>query len=302
MLRILIFASALEWAAFAQQGTAPDQATTLRLDVNLIQAHVTVLDSSSHPVTGLDKDAFRLFVDDVQQPISVFRTDDAPITAGILVDNSASMYSKGPEVLAAALAFARASNPQDQMFVVHFSDQVRLGLPADREFTGSVTELEAALARFLPAGTTSLYDAVARAFSQLRLGALPNRVLLIISDGGDNSSQMSLAGLLKLAQTCGCLIYSIGIYDDTDHDRNPGVLNQLAEITGGSAFFPSALKDVTSTCVSIARQIRRQYTLGFEGQEDGQYHRIKVVARDPKLGQLEVRTRAGYVAPKSSAK
>jgi Ca-activated chloride channel homolog len=301
MLKILIVAcTLLEWTAFGQGTTPPDQSDTIRLDVNLIQMHATVLDSSGHAITGLEKSAFQLFVDDVQQPISVFQNYDSPVTAGIVVDNSASMYSKGPEVLAAALSFARASNPYDQMFVVHFSDQVCLGLPPDRTVTGSIPELETALARFTAAGTTALYDAVVKAFSQFRPGNLETKVLLIISDGGDNSSHARLADVLKMARASGYVIYSIGVYDETDHDRNPGVLSQLAEVTGGTAFFPSELKEVTHTCETIAREIRQQYTLGFDGQKDGQYHRIKVTVRDPKYGDLLIRTRAGYFAPKPS--
>jgi len=302
MLKLIIFGGVLLVSvASCQEQTSNDQSATIRLDVNLIQVHATVLEPAGHPAVGLDKRAFQLFVDDVEVPISLFQNEDAPVTAGILVDNSASMYPKGREVLAAALAFARASNPQDQMFVVHFSDQVRLGLPPGQSFTANIEELEIALAQFTAAGTTALYDAVSLAFSHFSLATVQNKVLLIISDGGDNSSQTRLSDVLKMAQASGWVIYSIGIYDDTDRDRNPRVLSQLSEVTGGKAYFPSEFKELTNTCVKIARDVRRLYTLGFEGQEDGQYHRIQVKARDPKRGELEVRTRAGYLAPQPPA-
>jgi Ca-activated chloride channel homolog len=301
MSKILIFACILlACAAVGQQKEPPDRSATIRLDVNLIQVQATVVGTSGHLISGLDKQAFQLFVDDVQTPIKMFQNEDSSVTAGILVDNSASMYPKGPEVRAAALAFARASNPQDQMFVVHFSDQIRLGLPAEIPFTGSIAELETALARFTAAGTTALYDAVLQAFSQLRGATLENRVLLVISDGGDNSSQAQLADVLKMAKASRTTIYAVGIYDEADRDRNPRVLSQLAEITGGAAFFPSDLTQVTSTCVKIAREIRQQYTLAFEAKEDGEYHRIKVTARDAIHGELAVRARSGYFAPKAS--
>jgi VWFA-related protein len=267
------------------------------MDVNLILLHVAVSDRSGRFVSGLGKQDFQLAVDGTPRPITVFERDDAPVAAGILVDNSASMASKGPEVITAALAFARSSNPHDEMFVLHFSDQLRFGLPPGQPFTGSISELETALSGFSAGGTTALYDAVVLAISQLHKTNLERKVLLIISDGGDNSSREQLPDLLKLIEKAGIIIYSIGIYDEADRDRNPRVLSQLSELTGGKAHFPSELKDIKSTCVRIAQDIRLQYTLGFEGQEDGQYHNIKVTVYSPKYGELAVRARAGYFAP-----
>lgn len=280
------------------QPVNPAEQPTISVDINLIVMHATVLDRSGRPVSGLDKQAFRLFVDGRPRPITLFQTDDAPVTAGILVDNSASMMPKGSQVLAAALAFARASNPQDQMFVVHFSDQVRFALPAGVPFTGSILELETALGSFNAAGATALYDAVALALLHLKQAEFERKILLIISDGGDNSSQKTFEDVVKLAQTSGVVVYCIGIYDDANRDRNPRVLSELAELTGGRAFYPAELKDVENDCVEIARDIRRQYTLGFEANTDGEYHRITLTALHPGLGELEVHTRTGYFAPK----
>jgi len=281
------------------QPTRPeDQAATIRLDVNLILLHAAVMDHSGQFVAGLDKRDFQLSVDGAQRPITVFEPDDAPVAAGILVDNSASMISKGAQVIVGALAFARASNPQDEMFVVHFSDQARLGLPPDKPFTGSISELETALLAFTGEGTTALYDAIELAISHLRETKLERKVLLIISDGGDNSSHSLLSDVLQMAQKAGILIYCIGIYDEADWDKNPRVLTEFAELTGGKAFFPSELKDVKATCVKIAGDIRKQYTFGFVGQLDGEYHRIKITVQNQMYGPLRVRTRAGYFAPK----
>lgn len=184
------------------------------------------------------------------------------------------------------------------MFVVHFSDQARLGLPPDKAFTGSISELESALSSFSPEGATALYDAVALAISHLRGAKLERKVLLIISDGGDNSSHEHLADVLLQAQKASVTIYCIGIYDNTDRDQNPRVLKEFAAVTGGQAFFPASLRDVTETCLKIAATIRLQYTLGFEGQEDGQYHRIEVAVQNQRYGGLRVRTQPGYFAPK----
>jgi VWFA-related protein len=274
------------------------QQVTIRHNVNLTLLHAAVVDRSGQFVAGLGKSDFQLSVDGVWRPITVFEPDDAPVAAGILVDNSASMMNKGSYVISAALAFARASNPQDKLFVVHFSDQARLGLPPNEPFTGDISQLEAALSSFAPEGTTALYDAIALAISHIQETELERKVLLIVSDGGDNSSHESFVDVLNRTQKAGVIAYCIGIYDDTDRDRRPHLLTKFAQVTGGKAFFPTELRDVTETCVKIAKDIRLQYTLGFEGQEDGEYHRIKITAQKQKYGELTVRTRSGYLAPK----
>ncbi len=280
--------------------TGDQEPDAIRLNVNLVQLHARVTDSAGHAVTGLGKEAFTLFVDDVPQPITNFRGEDEPVTAGIVIDNSASMAPKREEVIAAALAFARASNQNDQMFVVHFSGHARLGLPQGVNFTGDIAELESAIAAFELGGTTAYYDAVMLAESHLRKGAYPRKVLLTITDGGDNSSRATIADVLDGALKAGIVVYSVGIFDAQDHDRNPQVLSKIAEKTGGEAYFPEQLGDVTKICVGIAEDIRQQYTLGFPGAEDGQYHRIRLAAVSPKYGALTVHTRSGYFAAKPS--
>jgi Ca-activated chloride channel homolog len=285
-------------AAAGQVAGGGGQTTTIRLDVNLVAINVTVLNKDGVPVSGLGKDAFKLFVDDVPQPISLFHGEDAPVTVGIVVDNSASMGPKRSEVIAAALAFARSSNAQDHMFVVHFSDHARLGLPPGKAFTDKVSELEAALSNFAPAGTTAVYDAAALALAHLGRATMERKVIIMITDGGDNSSRARLPDILHWAQKSGVVFYCIGLFEDSNDDRNPRVLKQFAELTNGKAFFPSDVKDTTKVCEEIAREIRSQYTLGFPGAEDGRYHRIKVTAQGANLGELEVRTRPGYYAAK----
>ncbi len=250
---------------------------------------------------GLPKDAFQLFIDNVQQPITVFQRDDAPITAGIVVDNSASMSPKRQEVVSAALAFARASNPLDEMFVVHFSDHTRLGLPGGTLFTGSISELENAIAAFDLGGTTAFYDALLMAQSQFHSAANSRKVLLTITDGGDNSSHATLTEALNAVRKAGVVVYPIGMFDANDSDQNPQVLSTIAQQTGGEVFLPGEVTDMDKICVSIAKEIREEYTLGFPGAEDGQYHRIRLTVKDPQHRQLEVHTRVGYVASKPSA-
>jgi Ca-activated chloride channel homolog len=274
-------------------------ATTIRTDVNLVELHAKVTDSQGHVISGLTKDAFRLFIDDVPRDIKAFQGEDAPVTAGIVIDNSASMAPKKDEVIAAALAFARASNPRDQMFVVHFNDRVRLGLPAETPFTGDIAELETAIGAFDLGGTTAFYDALQLSESQFRRGAYFRKVLLTITDGGDNSSHATLTEVLNAAVSAGTVVYSIGIFDESDRDRNPHVLSKIAQETGGYAAFPEQIADITAICLRIAEEIRQQYTLAFvSGTDDGRYHRIRLTVSDPKYGSLRVQTRLGYLARK----
>ena len=273
----------------------------IRADVNLVQLHPRVTDGEGHPVLGLPKDAFQLFIDNVQQPITVFQRDDAPVTAGIVVDNSASMSPKRQEVVSAALAFARASNPLDEMFVVHFSDHTRLGLPQGTLFTGNISALENAIAAFDLGGTTAFYDALLIAQSQFHLAANSRKVLLTITDGGDNSSHATLTEAVNAVRKAGIVVYPIGMFDENDSDQSPQVLSTIAKQTGGEVFLPGDVTDVNKICVSIAKEIREQYTLGFPGAEDGQYHRIRLTVKDPQHSRLEVHTRDGYIASKPSA-
>jgi Ca-activated chloride channel family protein len=276
---------------------------TIHTDVNLVQLSVRVTDKNGRNVVGLDRDAFRLLIDDKEHPITVFNGEDGPVTAGIVIDNSASMEPKRAEVIAAAMAFARASNTRDQMFVVHFNERARLGLPEHTPFTGNIKELETAISGIDVGGSTALYDAIMLAQSHIRRGVYGRRILLVITDGGDNSSKATLEETIDAVAKAGVVIYAIGIFDEKDRDQNPKALAQLAELTGGEAFFPTALADITRLCEEIAADVRRQYTIGFAGADDNLYHRIEVTASDPKHGPLQVHTRPSYFAakPKSSA-
>jgi VWFA-related protein len=278
----------------------PNQETTITLDVNLVVINVTVYDSDGKVVPGLGKDAFQIFEDDVERPISLFKGEDAPVTAGLLVDNSASMRFKRAEVTGAALAFARSSNPADQIFVIHFNERPKFGLPALKPFTDSIPELETALSRYESTGSTALYDGIGMALSHFQRATLQRKVLIAISDGGDNSSQATLSNMLRWARDSGVVFYCIGLLDELDRDRNPEALEEFASATGGSAYFPATLTEATGVCVRIAREIRSQYTLGFAGAEDGKYHRIRVTAQDRQKTVLDVRSRPGYKAMKSN--
>jgi Ca-activated chloride channel homolog len=262
--------------------------------------HATVQNHKGIPVSGLGKEAFQVYEDGVLQEIESFSHEDIPVTVGLVIDNSGSMRPKRTEVITAALAFARASNTKDQIFVVNFNEHVSFGLPANTPFTGKMAQLEFALSKVVADGMTALYDAVAAALEHLKKGDRDKQSLIVISDGTDNASRHNLARIMLLARQSEAIIYTIGIYDRDDPDRNPGSLKQLAKATGGEAFLPGSVKNIVQICERIARDIRNQYTITYVPKDikyDGKYRVIQVKAGAPGRGRLMVRARAGYYAP-----
>jgi Ca-activated chloride channel homolog len=288
----------------AQQSSPPkshsDDDYAITVNVDVVVLHATAQDHKGALVSGLGKDDFQIYEDGVLQPIKYFSHEDIPVTVGLVVDNSGSMRSKRADVIAAGMAFARSSNPQDQMFVVNFNEKVSFGLPENVAFTDHVPQLEIALSKLTPDGETALYDAVMTALDHLKKGNRDKKILIVISDGGDNASKHKLAEIMATAGQPDAIIYTIGIFDEQDGDRNPGVLKRLAKDTGGEAFLPESSKEVISICERIAHDIRNQYTLGYaptNRKRDGSYRVIQVKAIAPGHGRLSVRTRTGYFAP-----
>lgn len=270
----------------------------ISVNVSSVVLHATVENSKGTPVSGLGKDDFQVYEDGRLQQIEYYSHEDIPVTVGLVLDNSGSMKPKRTEVIAAALAFARSSNPQDQMFVVNFNEHVSFGLPADMPFTDQTVQLQMALSKFKTDGETALYDAVAAALEHLKMGNRDKKVLIVVSDGGDNASKHKLSQILAMAGQSDAIIYTIGIYTDEDPDQNPGALRQLSKATGGEAFFPESIPDVVPVCERIAHDIREQYTLAYtpaNRNPDGAYRVILVKATG--RGHMTVRTRAGYYAP-----
>lgn len=275
-------------------------AYTLRVDSNLVILNATVVDRHNALVSGLNQDDFQIYEENVLQQIKHFSHEDIPVTVGLVVDNSGSMGPKRADVVAAALSFAGSSNPQDQIFLVNFNDHVSFGLPASLAFTNNRDQLQIALSKIDTIGQTALYDGIAAALDHLKQGKSDKKVLVLISDGGDNASKLDLAQAISLAKQSATIIYTIGIFDDQDGDQNPGVLKRFAKETGGEAFFPESPKELASICEGIAHDIRNQYTLAYTptlpNQEAG-YRAIVVKAKAAKRGPLSVRTRAGYSMP-----
>jgi len=269
----------------------------------MVVLRTTVLDRKHLLVSGLGKENFQVSEDGVLQQIKYFSHEDIPVTVGLVIDNSGSMGPKRAAVIAAALAFARSSNPEDQMFVVNFNEKVSFALPEETPFTNNVAQLELALSRVIAKGQTALYDAVDVALDHVAKGDRDKKVLIVISDGGDNASKHKLDSILAMAKRSDAIIYTIGIFDEQDGDRNPGVLKRLAEETGGATFLPDSLQDVVPICERIARDIRSQYTLAYEptnSNQDGRYRVVQTRADMTGRGRLLVRTRTGYFAPMPS--
>ncbi len=282
--------------ALPQQST--DNASyTISVDVELVALHLTVTDHKGRALSGLAQDSFHVYEDGTLQNIKYFSQEDIPVTVGLVIDNSGSMARKRADVLAAALAFARASNPKDEMFVVNFNEKVSFALPPQLPFTDSVAQLEVALASFNAVGQTALYDAMDAALEHLSHGRMDKKILIVISDGGDNASKHTLDSVLLKAKHSNAIIYSIGIYDEQDEDRKPGVLKRFAAETGGEVFLPAELQDVLPICKNIAREIRSQYTLTYlptNKSHDGTWRVIQV---RPAVGRhMLIRTRSGYYA------
>ena len=277
-----------------------DSLYTIRLDVERVVLRTTVEDRKGRPLAGLAQDDFQVYEDDVRQEIKFFSSEDIPVTVGLVIDNSGSMGPKRREVIDAALAFARASNPQDQIFVLNFNEHLWFGLPDGTPFTDQVPVLERALTRTIADGRTALYDAITLALDRLKMGARDKKVLIVISDGGDNASRRGRAEIMTLAQHSNAIIYTIGLFDDEDPDRNPRVLKQLSQVTGGEVFLPGSLTRLVPVCEQIAHDIRSQYTLAYQPanrKQDGTYRRIEVKVKARGRGRLTARTRSGYYAP-----
>ncbi len=268
---------------------------------DLVLLDVSVKDPAGGFVTGLAKDQFKVFDNGREQPIQVFEAGDIPVTVGLVVDNSGSMRNKKPEVVTAALTFVTESNPKDEMFVVNFNDSARLGLPGQTLFTDKADLLRAALLSNRVEGRTALNDAMKLALSHLEKGVEAKKTLILISDGGDNASELTTGELFRLSENSRATIYTIGIFDTEDRDKNPGFLRKIATLTGGECFIPDKLTDLVGVCRKIAKDIRNRYSIGFVPTNSidgrgGEVRKIKVVASAPDRGKLIVRTRTHYLA------
>lgn len=271
---------------------------TLHEDVNEVVLNCTVLNEKGQLVNGLTRSDFRVWEDDVPQTIDSLQHQDLPVSMGILVDNSGSMRDKRVAVNKAALDMVKASNPEDAEFIVNFSDKAYL----DQDFTSNIGALERGLSHYDSKSTTALYDAVAASADELAKNAKhPKQVLLIITDGADNASRLSLEQAIRRVQNLGGpVVYSIGLLFGDDKKESQIArksLETLSQETGGIAYFPQSLQDVDEIAGEVARDIRDQYTIGYHSTKLaslGGYRTVRVEAKAPNHGKLIVRTRRGY--------
>ncbi len=289
-----------------QQGQPPSSSNNdvfvFKKEVDEVTLHATVVDDHFRPITDLNKTDFTVFEDGKPQKITSFRNEDIPVALGIVIDNSGSMRDKRPQVNAAALNLVRSSNPQDQVFVVNFSEEYFL----DQDYTGSVPKLKDALERIESRGGTALYDAVVASADHLKKsGALEKKVLLVVTDGEDNASRESLEqALRRIEEKNGPTIYTIGLLGDEHEKRARRALREMAEDSGGVAFFPKNLDEVEAITQQIAHDIRNQYTIQYKPttpQSAGGYRTVKVEAQAKGYKKLQVRTRSGYYAGQARA-
>jgi VWFA-related protein len=295
--------AAISWVPAAgawQEGAPPDDRPAISLDVRRVVLYVTVREGKTGFVGDLAKENFVIKDDGKVQQIRQFSRDDVPVAVGLVIDNSQSMLNKKSEVIAAAKAFIAASNPSDETFVVHFNDKITFGLPENHRFSSDPAELNRAIEGMELAGETALYDAIQAALEHLQEAPVTKKALFVISDGGDNRSVTKMKDVIKAAEISGALFYAIGIYDPLDGDANPEALKRLAHGTGGEAFFPNTVDEVSGLCESIARDLRNQYTLVYappEHPNDSAFHKVDVSVKDPKGRKLTVRSRSGYFGP-----
>ena len=278
----------------------------LRKDVEEVVLNATVLDGN-RLVQDLTKDNFTVFEDGVKQNIISFQHTDLPVSIAIVVDNSGSMSKKRPAVNQSTLDLIQASNPQDEAFVVNFSDEAFI----DQEFTSDVKKLRDGLSHIESRGGTALYDAVVASADKLANDAKrPKQVLILITDGEDNASTLNLEQTIRrVQQLSGPVIYSVGLlfgdemsHSEVRHARR--ALEMLSTETGGIAYFPRSLEQVDQIAAEVARDIRSQYTLGYHSTKpttDTSFRRVQVTAEE-KGSKLNVRTRTGYFPVPPGAK
>jgi VWFA-related protein len=273
----------------------------ISVNVGLVVLPVIVTNHKGKEVAGLGEGSFHVYEDGRAQQISFFEPEDVPVTVGLVIDNSGSMRSKRPDVAAAAEAFARSSNPDDQMFVVNFNQRVYMGLPKGVPFTSDLQQLLDAVTRTPASGNTALYDGLSAALTHIKSGTGGRKALIVISDGDDNASRTSLAALLKQAEASNTQIYTLGVFDDMFSGSHSGnALKRLAKASGGKAYLPDSPAQIAGICQRIAGELRHQYTVGYvsnNSQPGGKYHTIHVTVDGPGNREYRVSTRAGYMAP-----
>ena len=268
-----------------------------RSDTRLVVLNATAVDSKGNIVTDLPRAAFKVFENNVEQPLKFFRREDVPISLGVIVDNSGSMRLRRNKVEAAAMQMVKASNRQDEVFVVNFNDDAFL----DVDFTGDIKKMEDGLTRIDARGGTAMYDAINMSIDHLKAKAKRDKkVLMLITDGADTASKTSLEKLISQAHSSDAVIYAIALLNDEiprESKKARRALETITKATGGLCFFPKTLEEVDALALDVAKDIRNQYVIGYTPTVqdlDGTFRAIRVTANGPN--RPTVRTRSGYYA------
>jgi Ca-activated chloride channel family protein len=297
-----LLASCFVWAQTAAPPATPED-PTFSVNTRLVELPVTVVSKEGKLVTDLPQKSFKVFENGVEQPIKLFRHEDVPISLGIIIDNSGSMREKRQKVETASLDLVRASNPQDEVFIVNFNDDPFLDVP----LTNDIKKMEEGIARIDSRGGTAMREAIDSSMTYLKKeGHRQKKVLLVITDGNDNASTISLEKLVSRAQQNEVLVYSIGLLNEEERREArlaKRALDSISRDSGGVAFYPKSPAEVDAIALQVAHEIRNQYTIAYSPsvqEMDGSFRQIKVTVSSP--GHPVVRTRTGYYATPDSSK
>jgi Ca-activated chloride channel family protein len=310
---LFVLATAAGLALFAQvsiqprprpaKADPPEPKATLRVDSNLVLVPVSVTDPNNRPVTGLEPEHFKIFDDHAEQNITHFAMDDEPVAVGLVFDTSGSMGPKIRLSRLAAAAFFQTANPEDEFFLVEFNDQVKLVTSLTQDFDDIQNQLTFAQSK----GRTALLDAIVMAMNEMKRSKKARKALLIISDGGDNSSRYTEGEVRSLVRESDVLVYAIGIFEPwssrgrtPEEAAGPGLLSQLAEQSGGR-HYPAEASELPDIAAKIGMELRNRYVLGYSPtatMRDGRYHRVEIKLIPPHgLPKLTAHWRQGYFAP-----
>jgi len=270
----------------------------------LVVLHVTVRDRKNAYVGDLSQNAFAVVEDGQAQSVKLFSDTDTPVTVGLLVDGSASMFGNRALAVAGAAEFVNASGKDDELFALAFNEIVTPALPPDMPFTRDSGVLREGLERTIIArGRTALYDAISAGVDYLARGSRERKALVVLSDGGDNASRTSRERAVRKALESNAVVYTIALIEPGMRGTNPHLLEELSESTGGRSFRPSRAKDLPGILRDIALEIRNTYTIGYTSTNtarDGSFRRVRVVVTAPPGRPVVVRSRTGYVAGRAA--
>jgi len=283
---------------------------TIGVSVDLVIVHTTVLDKSGHFVNGLKKESFRVTEDGAPQAVTYFSQEDVPVSLGIVIDTSGSMRGKIELVTKASLALIKASNPEDQVFLIGFNDQVELL----EDFTNDIDAITDSLENTIVSGGTALYDAIYLAVQKAQKGIKPKKALVVISDGEDKDSYYKLEEMVSKVQESDVQVYCIGFLSEAPKkglfgrwsksipEKAHDALERISTDTGARAYFPGKLTEIGTIVAEIAHELRNQYSIGYISSNtarDGTYRRLRVSLEPDAAAGAQVRYRRGYVAPKA---